>query len=227
MCHTTPLLPICQRMRGTLLLISLLITVVCNTSAFEHTHVRRSNTVSMYVSHGPYVFEVGRPPSGVDKDLYYRIVQRTWDMVIERELGNSDVLYAIEHSDEFSDSVPPELLELVRPVVSRAVKEAKKMNSSRHKKRSGYNTSGGDSSQPFMDVHPTEDRYLRMVHGLESTINEAFEEEKINRTQYYTMMARVGELYRLSRNTSRELRDAISKCTNACTEIQQEILGLL
>lgn len=78
-----------------------------------------------------------------------------------------------------------------------------------------------------MDVHPTEDRYLQMVHGLESTINEAYEEEKINRTQYSTMMARVGELYRLSRNTSRELRDAISRCTNACTEIQQEILGLL
>lgn len=204
-------------MRSFPLFITLSTLAVCSTfaSRLGHTLVRRGDHVHS-VSHGPYVFEAGAPPSGIDLDLYHRIVQRSWDMVIQQEMGESDVLYAVEHSHEFADRVTPELLNIVRSVVQCAVDEAKKKQSSKHEKRSS-------SSSHFVDVDPNEDRYMGMVYAIEKSVGNSLSEGKISRSQYDTLRARIGQLYRLPRSTTREMGRAILQCAQVCSEIEDQL----
>lgn len=127
-------------MRGFTLLVSLLTFAVWSTSA-SHSgsmFVRRNDPVpatSTSVSHGSFVFEAGTPPAGVDANLYNRIAQRAWDLIIEQGLGSTDVLFAIKHSDEFADKMSPELIDDVRNMAQRAVWEAKKQQAAETKKQ--------------------------------------------------------------------------------------------
>lgn len=215
-----------RRMRGLPTLISLLIAslVVCMdlaTGRPVHMHVRRSDderTAGLYVSHGPYVFEAGTPPPGVDVDLYHRLVQRTWDLVFDQVMGSSDILSAIEHSNEFENKLSPELLDLLRPVAKQAVREAARQLSTSHEKRSS-------SSEPFLDVSPTEDRYLGMVYTMEKSLENYREGGKLSQRQYDTLSARVNELYRLPRRTAYEIGQAIKMCAEVCGEIRAETHG--
>lgn len=218
-------------MRCFAFLVSLLAVsfVVCSNNANYPgpTHIYQGDnvhTISSYVSHGPFVFEVGTPPPGVDAELYYRIVQRIWDMVIERKMSNAEVLHVLQHSNSISDSIAPQLLSSIRPVVQRAVKEAKKLNTARHK-RSLHRHSDGDDSEPFMDVPPREDRYLSMLHEVKETVKGARDCGKITQRQFQTMNGQIQALYQLPRRNTEEMRTAIMMCASVCADIHTEILG--
>lgn len=216
----------CRRMRSLPTLISLLIAsfVVCMNLATGRPvqmHVRGSDherEAGHYVSHGPYVFDAGTPPPGVDADLYHRLVQRAWDLAFDQVMGSFDILSAIEHSNEFENKVSPELLNLLRPVAQKAVREAARQISTSHEKRSS-------SSEPFMDVSPTEDRYLGMVYTMEKSLENYREGGKLSQRQYDTLSARVNELYRLPRRTAHEIGQAIKMCAEVCGEIRAETYG--